>query len=410
MDYRIDFQARDLLYFGDGHLADGSSLGNGANWPLPSLVNSALITALHNSLEDDVQKIESRHEHFSDREKQKGASVRYSFGGVQSVGPFPVKGDEMYVPTPADLQMGGDDKLALMKVVDNPGVSNLPKPLTKVLAPAVPPSKKTPGNWISLADLQKYLNGNLTFQTVDNAKFFSLEPRIGIGINPETQTTVDGKFYSAEYLRLEADVALRVFASYTASGYQGKGAKDMMETAMQKNAFATIMLGGQTGLVFQKSMEKAPLDLPAPRQTTRFLKWILLTPAIFPMGKNGLGGWCPGFLDAENGKVRLKRDIPRGSMTREEWRKQKQEAPDIDATLVAARIPKHQVVSGWKLNGSDAGQPKPTRRLVPAGSVFYFECADEDNAAALHKALHARSRSDECGEQGFGFGVCGYWQ
>jgi CRISPR-associated protein Cmr3 len=85
------------------------------------------------------------------------------------------------------------------------------------------------------------------------------------------------------------------------------------------------------------------------------------------------------------------------------------QASEIDAHLVAARIPKHNYASGWKLNGVTAGQPKPTRRLVPAGSVFYFECASDSDADALWKALHVHSRSDECGEQGFGFGVCGNW-
>ena len=415
MDYRIDFEARDLLYFGDGLLADGSTAGSGVNWPLPSVINSALIAAMHNGLEEDVNGTISKHEHLNDYEKKKqakGISVRFSFGGVQTVGPFPVIDDKMFVPIPADIQAGKNGELAIMRVIENKGFNNLPAPLTHLVAPSLPPSKETPGNWISIDELQKYLNGDPKVEALDNSDFYAVERRVGIGINPETFSTIKGKFYQAEYMRLNNNVALRVYAKYIASSYGGKNQKDMMAEAMNKNTFEDIALGGQAGVVFQKEMRHEVLQGEQRMQTTAFttvkptclLKWILLTPAVF------LSGWLPGFIDATNGKVHLKHDPPpKGSMPRDKWRELVRQTPEIDAKLVAARIPKHNVASGWKLNGLNAGQPKPTRRLVPAGSVFYFKCADDANAAALYNALNARSRSDECGEQGFGFGVCGNW-
>ena len=147
-----------------------------------------------------------------------------------------------------------------------------------------------------------------------------------------------------------------------------------------------------------------------------YLKWILLTPALFGIRPKSIDvidqsipGWLPGFVDAVTGKVRL-RPIPnveRGSLPRKEWREKMNNAPEIKAKLVAARIPKYSVASGWKIGGD--GQPKASRRLVPAGSVFYFECDNDENAKMLADVLHGRTHSDECGEQGFGFGVCGNW-
>ncbi|MBQ7652654.1 MAG: hypothetical protein IJS15_16975 [Victivallales bacterium] len=416
MDYRIDFEARDLLYFGDGLQADGSTAGSGVNWPLPSIVNSALIAAMHNGLEDDVQKIESRHsaEHYNKRELRKGASVRYTFGGVQTVGPFPFKDGKMYVPIPADIQAGKDGGFALMRLIPSQGGGNLPRPLNHLVAPSLPPSKETPGNWISVDDLEKYLDGNCNIKPMKNSEFYGVERRVGIGINPDTLSTEEGKFYSAEYMRLQSGVSLRVYATYNASGYQGRNATDMMAKAMEKDVFSAIRLGGQAGIVFRKEMRKEDIAL-SPVTPTRFVKWILLTPAIFGYtpkevaDASSIEGWRPGFVDKETGKVHLKTEVPRANLPRDEWRKLVNEAPEIDARLIAARIPKHNVASGWKL-GASAGQPKPTRRIVPAGSVFYFECADDDNAKSLITALHARSRSDECGEQGFGFGVCGNFE
>ncbi|MBR4673005.1 MAG: hypothetical protein IKP00_00935 [Victivallales bacterium] len=402
MKYRIDFEARDLLYFGDGHEADGSMAGNGSNWPLPSVVNSALIQAMHRGLEEKVGEIESKHTSLNKRERQKGSGVRFSFGGTQTIGPFPVKNGKMLIPIPADLQMGADKAFQLMHILDNDGENNLPSPLTKLVAPVLPPSKEEPGSWMEWDDLEGYLEGCAAFKSIQTSEIYKSEWRMGLGIDASTQTVEDGKLYSAEYMRLEQGVALRVYASYEASGYHGKNKTDIMANAKEQRILEHITLGGQQGVAMQVAFEEETLKLP-PIKPTRRLKWILLAPALFS------AGWRPGFVDA-TGKVRLKQDtIPRGKLPRDEWRRQMRQASEINAKLVAARIPKHKVVSGWKLNGSTTGQPKASRRLVPAGSVFYFECDDDSNAKMLATVLHGRMHSDECGEQGFGFGVCGNW-
>ncbi|MBQ7176837.1 MAG: hypothetical protein IJS08_05410 [Victivallales bacterium] len=406
MNYRIDFEPRDLLYFGDGRQPGGSTPGKGANWPLPSVMNSALINTMHRSLAKEVEEIESTHIHLNrheERNREKGRKVRFSFGGVRSVGPFPVKNGELFFSVPADLQIDANGKkYGYMLIIDNDGENNLPKPLTKLVASSLPPSKETPGNWISLTELQKYLNGDVSIMTTENSEFYLTEQRVGIGINSTTQSVDDEKIYSAEYMRLNPDVALRIYASYMASGYQGQNKVDMMAVALKKGVFDCMILGGQMGVVRQKEMKQENLALPSVKPT-KYLKWVLLTPASF------LAGWLPGFVDASTGNVRLRQEVERGSKPRDKWREELRTAPEIQAKLVAARIPKYSVVSGWKINDDVSGSPKAAKRLVPAGTVFYFECCDEKNAEMLAKALHGRTHSDEFGEQGFGFGVCGNW-
>jgi hypothetical protein len=96
----------------------------------------------------------------------------------------------------------------------------------------------------------------------------------------------------------------------------------------------------------------------------------------------------------------------------------------ILATLVAAIIGKPIPVTGYALpNAADPDRPeggaKSTHLAVPAGSVYYFECADEPAALALAAALNwhgstsgtriENRRSTLMGEKGFGLGVCGTW-
>ena len=402
MEYRLDFQARDLLYFGDGIQAGGATLGRGAAWPLPSVVNSAIINAMHCGLEEDVAGIEHKHTHLTEKEIARNKNVRFSFGGTRTLGPFPVRNGEIYVPTPTDLQFSADGKAAYMSVVNLAGDSNLPCPLSRLVASAIPPSKTSGGSWIALGELNKYLAGEKDVKVNDNADFYVSEHRTGIAIDQDRQSVVKSQLYSAEYMRLLPGVAMRIYASYEASSYQGKNREDMMAKAKLKNVFGSIMLGGQSGVALQCEMECGAFPVPAVKPSLR-IKWVLLAPAIFR------AGWMPGFVDAVTGEVRLKQEVERGNMPREQWRLALRQAPDIQARLVAARIPKYTVASGWKVNGVASGQAKATRRLVPAGSIFYFECSDMKNAEMLARALHGRTHSDECGEQGFGFGVCGNW-
>ena len=400
--YRLDFQARDLLYFGNGIQAGGATLGTGAAWPLPSVANSAIINAMHCELEEDVADIESKHTHLTQEEIARKKNVRFSFGGTRTLGPFPTKDGEIFVPTPTDLQFTSEGNASYMAVIDMAENNNLPNPLTHLVASSIPPSKTQSGNWISLGELRKYLNGEECVRTVGNADFYMSERRTGIAIGQETQSAVKSQIYSAEYLRLLPGVSMCVYAAYEASSWQGKNKKDIMAVAKEKDVFRGIVMGGQSGVAMLSSMDGGNFPLPTSRASLR-IKWILLSPACF------LAGWRPGFVDEATGDVRLKQEVERGNMPREQWRQALRQAPDIQAKLVAARIPKYIVASGWKANGTSSGQAKATRRLVPAGSVFYFECSDMKNAEMLVRALHGRTHSDECGEQGFGFGVCGNW-
>jgi hypothetical protein len=100
-------------------------------------------------------------------------------------------------------------------------------------------------------------------------------------------------------------------------------------------------------------------------------------------------------------------------------------ANPIAARLVAALVPKPQIITGWSMAVGDVeesttpGGAKSTHLACPAGAVYYFECDSPEAAHALADALNwhgatpgaaiKNRRSTLMGEKGFGLGVCGTW-
>ncbi|NOZ30002.1 MAG: type III-B CRISPR module-associated protein Cmr3 [Chloroflexi bacterium] len=83
--------------------------------------------------------------------------------------------------------------------------------------------------------------------------------------------------------------------------------------------------------------------------------------------------------------------------------------PDVEVRIVAAAVPRYQAVSGWDY---EKRKPKPTRRLAPAGSVYFLELnGDDDAIRRFVDAVWMQNVSD--GEQdrrdGFGLAVVGVW-
>lgn len=123
----------------------------------------------------------------------------------------------------------------------------------------------------------------------------------------------------------------------------------------------------------------------------RACRVVLLTPAYFE------AGWKPGWI-----------------MTNDRL------------TLKAAAVGRAQVISGWDFEfvgkRSDGtiiqGRPKPTRRLVPAGAVYFFKLnGDESALRNWIAATWMRCISDddntlptEPRKDGFGLGVVGTWK
>ena len=90
----------------------------------------------------------------------------------------------------------------------------------------------------------------------------------------------------------------------------------------------------------------------------------------------------------------------------------------VKATVRAACVQRPEIVSGWDLAydngpGKKKGRPKPTRRLAPAGSVYFVELtgAKEDVARWCDTTwLAPVSDTDQERRDGFGLAFLGTWE
>lgn len=430
----------DTLFFRDGRPMGGALAGHGAAWPLPSALNAALHAALWRAGEvfDDV------HVHRPGRSSNRpeGAERTRKFGSLVTVGPFPVneKGS-WFFPRPADAQQAGTTKVTLRPTAST-GASSLPEPLRYPVGNSQPPTKEKPEGWWSASAWQEYLVGGQAKMVLEakshflnDADFSDTEHNIGIGINPDTGTQDGTNIYSAHSLRLREGWQLGTLAEAMDKAGSVPGDKRDLIAALFPNrgSETPIIVGGQQRICTAQRETPATLPLPTGAVITgKFIKWVLLTPAIFPQIDDHPGGWLPSWISHTDGQVMLKAgDTDRREREgREVWRQRIAAMQPIPAKLVAAITGKPIPVTGYALPNADdpdrtEGGAKPTHLAVPAGAVYYFEAEGTDdaekqaNAQALAAALNwhgstpataiKNRRSTLMGEKGFGLGVCGTW-
>ncbi len=490
----------DILFFRDGRPMETAG-GHGARWPEPSVIFDALHAALWRAF-PTAQPWEHAHRYgrSSDRDMTRARSQR--FGSLATAGPFPAVGGTGYQPVaagnlpaalwlfprPQDVTAVSGNKISLLQPIkptgdpsapSNPShLSNLPAPLEYLLASSAPPTKDEPLPWWTKTAIEAYLKGELPagdHWAYADDELFAREWHTGIAIDPATGTTghgeAAGKIYAAQYLRLRDGVTLGIHAAMPMkNGRPGELVERITELFP---ANRTLIVGGQQRVCqveeIKQTGQPVPLDklLPvSPPVSGHRVKWVLLTPAVFPAIKENRdkgindhpGGWLPNWVapkdnyrvlqgdqvvEVEKGRVLLKAEPPRQpGESRDAWRRRVRQAPFLDCRLVAARIPKSIVLTGWterlhlKEQEQDANGeslkhgPRPTLLAVPAGAVYYFEGPDAPRLAealSWHGALPDRSdpshpsapsvattirnrRSTLLGEKGFGLGVCGTWQ
>lgn len=112
-------------------------------------------------------------------------------------------------------------------------------------------------------------------------------------------------------------------------------------------------------------------------KSTKHCRLILLTPGLFQ------NGYLPDWI--------------------------KTAVPDVRVKVKAMAGRRYQTVSGWDF---DTQEPKPTRRLAPAGSVYFLELDGDENALERFIArIWMHNVSDDPQDQldGFGLAVLGVW-
>jgi CRISPR-associated protein Cmr3 len=218
--------------------------------------------------------------------------------------------------------------------------------------------EKVSGGLISRSNLIKYLKGNVKAFMCRKWDDYKLpEPKIGIKRNRATRSTGDdeGELYRVGLQRTEG---VQFQIGFSLPGYSFSG--------------QLIRLGAE-GKVVKARQPDDPFDWKGPGNiTTQYIKVYLTTPGIFQHNGPDLSRW------------------------------------GIKATLKGMAVGKPFFLGGFDMK---QGRPKPMLKVVPAGSVFYYEAsAPVDLSQMQGKAVADTINGIKYAQQGFGIAYFGTWK
>ncbi len=200
------------------------------------------------------------------------------------------------------------------------------------------------------------------------------ESRVHVGINADTQAAIDGALFQTSGLEFTRKVNGRTLRLALA-----------VRTSEALPESMAPMGGEQRPSYWRESSKQFPTcpgDVRARIRSDKACRVVLLTPAHFTAG------------------------------FRPEWLMQSRDG--ITPRLIAAAVGRPQVVSGWDYEN---GRPKPTRRLAPAGSVYFLKLeGDGDINRWIDEVwMNCVSDDDKTGNpeqtrlDGFGLAALGVW-
>jgi len=383
---RID--CRDPVVSRDGR-PFGKEQGNKMRsllWPLPSVVAGSLRTAV-------------------------GKNAAVDFGNASQdllqlavAGVFPVVDATLYLPAPNDCFHHENRPLAVTPQQIESGGCDLPAKLLPVMLTeqqAKEDAKPSPvPTWWPIDSYAEWLT---TSRVSFNERFLKapqVEERTHVVMNAERGAGEDGGLFSTAALPLDylprfepqgpafADryAPIHLTARAEAAGWCG-------EQLAKLNTLHP--LGGERRLVHWRRDTAKDLWQPpstivnALTKDTKHVRMALATPALFAHG------WKPGWLNDDLIGV----------------------APGTNLTLrlIGLTIQRWKAISGWSYQpqaGCPHPGPKPIRRMVPAGGVYFFHVEAGDPSTLADRWLRSVSdyehdKQDQ--RDGFGLACWGVW-
>lgn len=394
------FIARDSRPFGSGSKA--RTLG----WPYPSVIAGSLRSLLGKMAGG-----------FTPERVRELKEIRVR-------GPLPCLGDEMFYPRPLDLLIreettGGKLSREVYPVrpihesiptggsgTDLPAGLGLSMPLGMPdddFKPAAIPafwSAERIGNWLSgesSLPVGPVLAGGWGKGFLSGLK---QEERVHVGIAPESGTAEESMIFSTsgldfvtgspgdgyENLSMALDVsseieAYQVFLSQLDEIHPAGGERRLSRWEAD---------GGKT-----ESSWRCPDKITAALSSSGGLvRMMLASPAIFSEG------WKPGWLEETgSGKAVSWEGTPPGLSPESGLR----------LRLVSAVTGRWLPVSGWLIEHGKTSGPKPLRRMVPSGSVYFFEVTGGDPLDLEKLWLQPVCDDRQDRMDGFGLSLWGSW-
>jgi CRISPR-associated protein Cmr3 len=293
-----------------------------------------------------------------------GAAVEAAVGTATAYRWYPIRGPFVarkegdrvwrYHPLPADATRGGDGAEVRAAAPIDPAehgvLTDRPTPL--LLWPEGNPRKGEGKLWLREDELLRYLRRERA-RCLPARDLFRLESRFGIGRDDRVRGAAEGLLYEARYVRPADGVGLEV---------EVLGLADWPDQGV-------LRMGGE-GRAGAYSPSNSPgWPVPPDPLPDRFRVY-LATPAYFR------DGWRPqhwgAFFEGE-------------------------------LQLMAAAIARYEAVGGYDIA---RGAQKPSRRYVPAGSVYYFVC---NGPVRWRRGPADTALTDEGAEMGYGQFLIGGW-
>jgi CRISPR-associated protein Cmr3 len=393
----LELTPHDPLIARDGR-PFGAGQGNrmrGLPWPLPSVVAGSFRTALVKS---------NPAWDFSWQQFKQEDLLNIEVAGV-----FPLHDKDLYLPAPNDCAW--DEKtnqvhrVQPMPLIEGEGVDFpqgcdglSPVRLSHKQAEDDFKAKPVPA-WWPLSKLKQWLTSpEITYKPEWFADDFLntaiQSTRDHVAIEADRGAAAESQIFSTANLNITHlprfgvkldDDKIPFTDRYAEMTLSARVTIPNSETSLKLDSRFNIWhpLGGERRLVHWQQAESKLWECPDTIRDalakTKLIRMVLATPAIFK------DGWKPGWL--KNGL--------------------EGELSGIKLRLVGVSNGRWKAVSGWDLVKRG---PKAIRRMVTAGSVYFFEVI-EGNASQLAEKMWLQSVSDDPQEQrdGFGLAVWGTW-
>ena len=223
---------------------------------------------------------------------------------------------------------------------------------------------------------QYLLNSQRNFRYRLQEEFVCEEPKIGIQRNRRTLASEEGMLYRINMSRFKSRPL----------GISELGFIVDYECCKKLPEKGLLKLGGEGKSFTYEQSYLNPNPFPteddksvlkeAIRCSGAF-KLYFATPAIFD------SGWLPKWIKKKNYQAQYPVSA----------------SDSLSFELITAAVGKPISIGGWDMKKN---RPKPTRRAVPAGSVYYFKILDSNSVEAIVNTFHYHNISDSQAEEGFG--------
>lgn len=390
----LELTVRDPIVSRDGR-PFGAGQGNrmrAVDWPLPSVIAGSLRTALGKSAG-----------------RAFSLETAADLSHVSVAGVFPIVDCQIYLPAPQDCVVhsdGGPLRAIPQKFEQSGGDWPQPKLQAVMLAHSDASEDFKPKSapaWWPLNRLAEWLVGNEVQFDQTFLQPPGQEDRTHVSLLPETGAADEGQLFTTTGLALSH---LERYGASAKQSYRERFAAIGLSTRVEARDWCGKSVdslngyhptGGERRLVYWRAITNNPMwDCPDLIRTaldsTGKVRMVLATPAIFH------DGWKPGWLNDDL------IGSPPGS--------------NVQLQLVGLTIQRWRAISGWSLARiNDQGQldshgrpgPKPIRRMVPAGGVYFFEVVDGHPASLVDRWLQSVSDHEQDQRDGFGLATWGNW-